>query len=274
MKDDALAFSHTAPDDRGDLSFAGGGSKALNFLTVSDQVLTLHLNGYGLGPCGWLISSATFQKVRALAPRSATIRLDEDGICFGTWRLNKGRNGRSLSLRTNGCPSLPRLYRFMLSRDQETGLYGPLSRLALENPNHRFEFIRQQLSLWMAHRTPDWTAFIGKGPGLTPSHDDMLVGMMFAASLFPSLQPRVRALLPETLNLAELTTSVSAGYLEQAREGYFSEPLLELQPDECGDFSHRAALFLNHGHYSGADTLLGIWIFLSFLFQDRPELFK
>ena len=274
MRYDALAFSNTAPDERGDLSFAGGGSKALNFLTTSSRVLTLHINGYGLGPCGWLVSSSLFQKLQATAPKASSIRLDDDGICFGSWRLNKGINGLDLSIQTSDRFSISQLYQFMVRHDQNTGLYGSLSDIVMQDPSVRFRFIFQQLSHWIHNQTPNWESFIGKGPGLTPSHDDMLVGMMFAASLFPVLQPRVKAMLPDTLNLSYMTTSVSAGYLEQASHGYFSEPLLHLLPDSSGDFEHRASSLLDHGHYSGADTLLGIWIFFCFLIRTKPELFK
>lgn len=272
MRHEALAFSTSAPNERGDLLFIGKGSKAFNFLTASNQILTLHLNGYGLGPSGWLISTATFHKIQTSMPYVTTIALEQDRIDFGSWHIAKGCNGVTLSVNKTGRPTLGQLYQFMCRQKRNTGLYGPLATLAIDNPLQRFEFVWQQLQRWMGRQSPDWNSFIGKGPGLTPSHDDMLVGMLFAANLFSELRPRASQLLPDSLDLSALTTSVSTGYLQQARQGYFSQPLLEILPDHSEDFAHRACIFLHHGHYSGADTLLGIWLFFNFIFKSRAEL--
>ncbi|MDI6773224.1 MAG: DUF2877 domain-containing protein [bacterium] len=104
----------------------------------------------------------------------------------------------------------------------------------------------------------------GRGPGLTPSGDDLLTGIVHAVTLWPKLADaaggasRVRDLL---VNAAvPHTTRISAAYLEAARQGWASEPWHALVrgigqgPDAARVAARRIMLI---GETSGADALTG-----------------
>ena len=103
----------------------------------------------------------------------------------------------------------------------------------------------------------------GQGPGLTPSNDDTLLGLLLSAHLDSRIQ--VTGLAPffaQTPPLDALTTLVSAHYLRYAEQGVFATPLHALAqgmraPEEV---SAAVAAVLSLGHFSGADTLLGVWL--------------
>ena len=110
-------------------------------------------------------------------------------------------------------------------------------------------------------------ALVGAGPGLTPSGDDVLCGVLLGlhlhahsspalvAELWPAVEPRLAA-----------TTSLSAALLREAAEGYAAEPVTRLleclaTPATQGDAAPlreavRAVLAI--GHTSGADLLGGL----------------
>ncbi|MDF2152985.1 DUF2877 domain-containing protein [Vibrio sp. CAU 1672] len=257
-----MAYSLTAPAAVGPLRYAGCGSKAINFLTAGEEVLTLHLSGTGLGPSGWTISPRTFRHLSEIAPAAEHIWLERGAIRLDSVRLNRGKQGISLRIAKPEPLSLKALTRILRMQSKHTGLYGALAEITSTGDLSCFEYVRRQLICWESGGSPNWEGFLGTGPGLTPSHDDMLIGMLFCAYSDPAYQGRAHALLPESLTLSYWTTSVSEGYLAQARQGYFAEPLLKLNTQNPAAFTHYVQELMNHGHYSGADTLLGMWLFL------------
>ena len=111
------------------------------------------------------------------------------------------------------------------------------------------------------------------GPGLTPGGDDMLTGALAVlhASHF-STQLQACPFLPSADQLMTLTTSVSCSYLNSARYGEFSTPVLHLlRCLQAGRDPHRAIRRLVlMGHTSGADIVAGMVITLRWL-QIRKE---
>ncbi|MGR5063588.1 DUF2877 domain-containing protein [Photobacterium sp. DNB22_13_2] len=262
MVKEALAYSLSAPSKLGELRFAGSGSKAINFLTEDNKVLTLHRSDAGMSPSGWSVSTQVFNQLSTLVPETRDIRLVSHGMIVNDLHLRKGVNGVWLKAQGASSISLEALTTFLSKQEKDTGLYGSLSEIIKDEDKAHFYPILTQLYQWFEEQTPCWKGIVGAGPGLTPSHDDMLVGMLACAYSQSDLKERAHKLLPLSLDLGYWTTSVSAGYLEQARNGYFSVALLDLINTSPEKFSYYASRFLDHGHYSGADTLLGMWLFL------------
>ncbi|RMF89120.1 MAG: DUF2877 domain-containing protein [Nitrospinota bacterium] len=104
---------------------------------------------------------------------------------------------------------------------------------------------------------------IGLGPGLTPSGDDLLLGLLAVLQisgrremLFPA--PAQQAFLHR---VKTQTTDLSAEFLRCALEGNFAEPLAffirSLIPGDPS-WPSRAKALAAVGHSSGVDTLVGI----------------
>ncbi|CAE6895239.1 hypothetical protein ACOMICROBIO_GDFFDHBD_01174 [Vibrio sp. B1REV9] len=267
MGGEALAFSYSAPYSRGVLQFIGSGRDVLNFLTQDREVLSLHRQGSNMSPSGWSLSSYCFEQFKATLVGQEPIELDEQGLRSGSCLIKRGKNGTWLSV--NGRKPVPykALFQNICIVEQETGLYGPLGTIVSRQDLTPFSAFIEQLDLWSAGNVPCWSSLIGKGPGLTPSHDDMLIGMLFGAYLYNSAA--ARKLLPSTLDIHQLTTSVSHGYLSQASKGYFAQPLLNISLENIDKLHNSISDLLDCGHHSGADSLLGLWIFLHYIKESK-----
>ncbi len=106
-------------------------------------------------------------------------------------------------------------------------------------------------------------ALVGLGEGLTPSGDDCLVGALSAIHrLAPAWLARSEGLRAWLAAAAESgTTAIAHGFLLEALEGRFAEPVLAVLTAESDASARLAALrLLAMGATSGADTLCGIWL--------------
>ena len=108
---------------------------------------------------------------------------------------------------------------------------------------------------------------IGLGPGLTPSGDDLLIGLMAATNLL-SVPLGLRAdfyqrLSAELLTIARgRTNRLSMTWMEYARRGEVAEHLGRLFHtlvlDDWQNLEHAAIQVLNTGATSGGDVLTGV----------------
>jgi hypothetical protein len=103
---------------------------------------------------------------------------------------------------------------------------------------------------------------IGLGPGLTPSGDDVLVGI--EAALHALARPSAGFLASAMIDVEERTTALAATLLRHAAAGEFAERLHILLAALLGSDDetipaaiHRAAAW---GATSGSDCLLGVLI--------------
>ena len=129
-------------------------------------------------------------------------------------------------------------------------------------------------ALLLGHRS-DYNAildfWVGRGEGLTPSGDDILMGMLsvlFSAGMTESTVP-VKEYIDT--NGTKRTTAISCEYLHYALEGIFSGEIIRLM-DALGhstDCSDEISQLLAIGHTSGADTLLGISSALGYLVEEN-----
>jgi hypothetical protein len=115
---------------------------------------------------------------------------------------------------------------------------------------------------------------LGRGPGATPSGDDILAGLflMLVRTTTGAARRRVRHAGDELVELADnRTTSISTALLAQAMRGRAADPILEareaLLTPEMGLEDRRAALsdIRSIGHTSGLDTLVGMLVALLYI---------
>ena len=103
---------------------------------------------------------------------------------------------------------------------------------------------------------------LGLGPGLTPSGDDLLVGMLLSLRASESFAAGVLG-DSVTRQAHSMTGVISASMLGQAVLGLGSEASHRLiaallQEHSAGDVLRRARTLASVGHTSGWDTLAGI----------------
>lgn len=98
---------------------------------------------------------------------------------------------------------------------------------------------------------------LGLGPGLTPSGDDVLCGLLASWRILPA---RLGIPAPEVQLPADFrgrTTALSATLLAWAARGVVLEPLLDVLWN-LGDEQERLEALLGIGHSSGSDMLTGV----------------
>ncbi|MEY8371211.1 DUF2877 domain-containing protein [Aerococcaceae bacterium 50-4] len=114
---------------------------------------------------------------------------------------------------------------------------------------------------------------VGRGRGLTPSGDDMLVGYL---SLMWQFAPERAKLLAQKLKEVHLsTTDVSRAYLLAATERHFSTPLFkyyqavtalyEGRENDLRDLEAKISWIMKVGHTSGQDMTYGIGLGIGYL---------
>lgn len=104
--------------------------------------------------------------------------------------------------------------------------------------------------------------FLGRGPGLTPSGDDFLIGLLAVHRLTGAFNSAFVPILHHILETEAITTDVSKAYLLHALHGRFSDKITRvlnaMVMKDASYFQTRLSLLLQTGHSSGIDTAFGI----------------
>lgn len=106
---------------------------------------------------------------------------------------------------------------------------------------------------------------VGRGPGLTPSGDDIVLGLIAATTFRGLLTRGTIDWLDATYGDPHQTTDVSREYVRCALEGWFAPSVVSVMRAlaQHDDVAEAAADLLDHGHTSGADLLLGLYLGLT-----------
>lgn len=261
MQITALAVSHCATQDYGPLRCVGRFNNAINFLSPNDRLLTLHREGRGLSPMGWLISDDDFDQVFDSLPTAQRCHLSPTGIELEDISIHRQGRRLDLCLNLSGEIALPPLALALADESAHTGLFGRLDLIVRQPRCLEMRELQRHFSAWLQGGSVDWSAVLGKGPGLTPSNDDTLVGMLLCAHLDSRVDvSRLPAFFAGSPPLSELTTLVSVHYLQFAEQGIFATPVQLLARALLSPKALPVAIndMLATGHFSGADTLLGV----------------
>ncbi|WP_159567667.1 DUF2877 domain-containing protein [Budvicia diplopodorum] len=244
-------------------------SKAINLCAGKSKLLTIQKTGQGISPFGIVLTAQDFSFLADSLYAGQSGEIDQQKIIFGSLCISPPE--RYLNLRAEPIAKIDsqRLLNSICRSHGITGLYGGLSTLLQSPLNSELVDIKRRISSWLQGKPVTWKDLIGKGPGLTPSMDDTLTGillMIHSDSRFGlRLQQSDFFSRAEYSQLEKLTTMVSVNYLQCAAQGIFSTSLLHLSRAARDDASAREAKtkmlierILCLGHHSGADTLLGI----------------
>lgn len=271
-----LAISLHAPNACGAVHCFSFHQKAINLLTADGHMLTLQPYGYGLSPMGWLFRRRDFAILSDALRRSKKVEMTAKGLKIdflaangvSTHRLTILCHARRLGLYTP-CLNIPEISRVSASigtLKAETGLFGDIqSAIALPLAPPLQTLINQFLKA-LAGEPAQWQTLIGLGPGLTPSCDDTIVGMLAVFFADPRTSVYLDRINPPLFSdlayLQTLTTTVSAHYLYHAGQGHFSSTLLSVvsKLQSTKNKNNYLDRLLTHGHTSGSDSLLGIWL--------------
>lgn len=103
----------------------------------------------------------------------------------------------------------------------------------------------------------------GRGRGLTPSGDDIIVGCLTILTSFDFEELKMWKLAVEKILKDRSTTDVSESYIHAAVEGYTSKKMVAflrvIQEKQSKRLSSEILEIQDFGHTSGTDTLLGMY---------------
>ncbi|MBR2569881.1 MAG: DUF2877 domain-containing protein [Paenibacillus sp.] len=104
--------------------------------------------------------------------------------------------------------------------------------------------------------------YLGRGQGLTPSGDDILLGILAVQALTAAFHPSLLEQMDRILSTEQITTDVSKAYLKHALHGRFSDKVVAvlnaMMQKDVSHFQTAVVRLLQTGHSSGIDTAYGI----------------
>lgn len=113
--------------------------------------------------------------------------------------------------------------------------------------------------------------FTGRGKGLTPSGDDIIIGFTLALKTFGKFDAWLKALEKEVTE--DRTTVISTAYLKALLKGYAGENFINvvklLESSDKIEIEKTINEVRAFGHTSGNDTLFGFLLGLQFLANDK-----
>ncbi|MCX8650507.1 DUF2877 domain-containing protein [Gilliamella sp. B2776] len=263
-----LIISAHAPNVEGKLSLFSLHEHTVNLINHQQQLVTLHQYGSGLSPMGWVVKTDDFNVIQTmLANDHLTLRQQSNGdLLLGDILLSYNTHICNMTLKSRTHTELDKtaIRQLFMLINYPTGLFGLLRENIVNNPAPELISLCNRLNSLMLGERVNITQFIGLGPGLTPSFDDIIVGIiaiLFCDHRFKPKIQRIKTTL-QNLPLEVLTTTISATFLKYALQGKFSLPVLNvIERLNQHRYNHCAIHnLLNYGHTSGADLLLGIWL--------------
>lgn len=263
-----LLVSAHAPTIEGALSLFSLHQHTINLINTHQQLITLHRYASGISPMGWVLKSEDFDYIKSVLLNNE-FKIDQllngDLVCGDILIMN---HTHQCHLQIKRYEKLnfnkQSIVQLLQQVDYPTGLFGNLKDNIIDKSAPQLDLLCDKIKQLMDGQVVDITPFIGLGPGLTPSMDDILVGLLAIISsdvrFVGKLSQLKRGL--SALSFNSLTTLISASFLNYALEGKFS--LLVLQMVKALNQNRLAHSsidkLLNYGHTSGADLLLGMWL--------------
>ncbi len=207
-------------------------------------------------------------------PNDIQFATQSDTWSFGTWTLDMSLPPRiwepciKWENMTWSKTSLSHLHAFAIEAALRRVGDTPFAAALAGSPPEPLVDLRMALQDCCARRVREAAAKIaGLGPGLTPSGDDFLAGVMLSAHAFSypnrNLIQRLCTILFETA--APRTTKLSQAFLKAARDGMAHEHwhslLYTLTGEDIQAVHKAAARVLAFGETSGLDMLAGfLWM--------------
>ena len=231
-------------------------ANSCNVLLDGGGLLTIHRFSFGMLPRSLYVPGLSTEELEHGAP----VKGGPEGVLLGNRLLKWSDRLRRMdtTIPRSGCP--PRNWQepLTLLRWRQDSLEGSALTDALYNR------LRHAMSgLWKGLQAGDDRAIsagclacIGLGQGLTPSGDDMLLGIMAALHMYrPELACRLAAGIRPLL---DRTNDISRSYLELVLAGYAATPVLDAAAELSGSGTEAARLLMTIGHSSGCDILEGL----------------
>lgn len=245
-------------------------SKYKNSFNIQDerkqQLVVVTTTNYPFMPNGIYLQTSDFSHVLSTIEIGEQITWEQKCLHFSKNHLllTHGKRYSSIAVVVGNLEgkSQERLFSYSNSLVKVTGNQQSLAQF-LEGKHSFKNALIQLCSENQSQQKSGLDFLLGRGMGLTPSGDDMIVGHL-AARLLLDKQSSIltNLLLTELLSERSVTTDISKHYLLCALAGHFSEPVLKLMEALTTNSSEEHIIkvvksLISVGHTSGVDLLAG-----------------
>ena len=264
------------------------------YLRIGEEIMLLCDGSWGILPIG--IGLENFDvALSALQPRQGeTVRVEEERLEFigGTIRLmlqpepdkvpHQGAAQRSRILQAAKELAAMKKERGISMLVQPLILGQPLAENLKTNPYCMYAYPYFSKLVAAFDEKDDVEIgncikkLLGLGPGLTPSADDVLLGMLYVFRMLPGKCPNAALAFQESITrlCKQYTNQISGAYLKSIIDGAPFERMESLYRGLCGEKSLDIQQLVQIGSSSGSEMLLGMLIALRICGYDltREEL--
>ncbi|MCW9718122.1 DUF2877 domain-containing protein [Avibacterium sp. 21-599] len=235
-------------------------------MNAQGQLFSIHPSVRYMTPFGIVVSHTDFQYLYNTLTPKQTILCKKDRLVLNShaYLICSGRI-LNTTLHTRNIPDNHQFY--LKNFDPNFSDYPLEQKKRLGLITHFLIKPNKATTLELIHS-------IGFGLGLTPSFDDSLIGMLAILYLKGQKEPYFPMLgsYLQPQFLLQNTTYLSANFILSALQGVVSYPFyrfLYKLTTSGTNFPFALATFLNYGHSSGVDTLLGMKTTLLTLQQEK-----
>jgi len=232
-------------------------------LIVEEQLINLTVSGNFLSSFGVQLSQTAFQEILPFCQLGNVVKLTQQSLTIYSQLGIKRLSFSDIQIVPLDIGAIEPNLSTLLTLKKILDTKQLEKRLGLPVGNRErmyFDFLQN----------PDmgdekWLAlveyFVGRGKGLTPSGDDLLMGYFFILKVY---QYKIYSVLEVQLREVNgLTTDVSWNYLSALLSGYASSTFIELQIGLEGKLSYSELdqlvdAILAIGHTSGSDSCYGV----------------
>lgn len=273
-----LVSSSQLPLREGKLTVFSQHRHTINLINQQQQLITLHRYGSGFAPMGRVLKTADFDTVQAALTTDSHLTINQTingELKIGHISIDQASHICDLELKPDPALSFDKkgVAQLLQQINNSTGVHGQLGNLILTPYQAELENLCLQLSNLLAGNRADLTPYIGLGVGLTPSYDDIIVGILAVLACDERFYAPLKRLhdAMQSMPLDKLTTTISATFLQYALKRQFSLLVMQVVRALAQGKYHHVSIhkLLNYGHTSGADLLLGIWLGIDrFIIRD------
>lgn len=172
-----------------------------------------------------------------------------------------------------GLEELRFLFHIIKEMDLLTGLDMTIEEILLDNKGLVYKLKNSIVSKDEEEIKQVLQTIIGRGKGLTPSGDDLLIGLLWINEIHTILSKEFLNSLEGLIFQGGLTTDVSINYYKSAFLGDYSSNLINLSHElinfNKGKIKSRLEDIVQYGHTSGIDLLSGIALGLNIKIEEE-----
>lgn len=243
-------------------------------LMVNEHLINLSASGNFLSSFGVQLSPPVFQEIRPFCQQGNVVRLTQQSLVIYSQVGIKRLSFSDIKIVPLNIGAIEPIMATVLMLKEILTTKQLEKRLGLPGGNRErmyFDFLQNP-----EMDDEKWLAlveyFVGRGKGLTPSGDDLLMGYLFILKLYQHKFYQVLEL--QLHKMDRFTTDVSWNYLSALLLGYVSSPFIELRnglEEELpyNELNQLVEAILAIGHTSGSDSCYGLLLGVTALMENK-----